>query len=258
MRRREFIRLFSSTVLAWPLTARAQQAAMQVIGFLNSGSSTQFTGLTEAFRRGLSETGYVEGKNVAIEYRWADGDYEKLPRLATDLVGRHVSVIFAGGPTAVVAAKAATTTIPIIFTSGGDPIALGFVSSLNQPGGNVTGVSFLGDELDAKRLELLRELVPAVASVGFLINSTRSGFQSEVKNAQRGAQTLDVKLIVLNASSEAEIDTAFADFPGNGSMRFWSGRIRFSRLAATRSSRWQIVCGSRRCTTAVNTWSPAA
>ena len=160
----------------------------------------------------MSESGYVEGQNLAIEYRWADGDYEKLPRLATDLVGRRVSVIFAGGPPAVVAAKAATTTIPIVFTSGGDPVELGFVSSLNQPGGNVTGVSFLGDELDAKRLELLRELVPAVASVGFLVNPTRSGFQSEVKDAQRAAHTLDVKLIVLNASSEAEFDTAFVEF----------------------------------------------
>ncbi len=212
MRRREFIRLFSSTVIAWPLAARAQQAAMPVIGFLNSGSSKSVQSLLAAFRQGLSESGYVEGQNLAIQYRWADGDYEKLPRLAADLVDRRMIAIFAGGPPAVVAAKAATTTIPIVFTSGGDPVELGFVSSLNQPGGNVTGVSFLGDELDAKRLELLRELVPAIASVGFLVNPTRSSFQFEVRDSQQAAQALGVKLIVLNASTEAEIDAAFAEF----------------------------------------------
>jgi putative ABC transport system substrate-binding protein len=212
MRRREFIRLFSSTVVAWPLTARAQQAAMPVIGFLNSASSESFQSLVAAFRQGLSESGYVEGQNLAIEYRWADGDYEKLPRLAADLVGRRVSAILAGGPPAVVAAKAATATIPIVFTSGGNPIELGLVSSLNQPGGNVTGVSFLLNELSAKRLELLRELVPAAASVGFLANPTRPSFQSEVKEAQQAAQALGVKLTVLNASTEAEVDAAFAEF----------------------------------------------
>jgi putative ABC transport system substrate-binding protein len=212
MRRREFIRLFTSTVFAWPLTARAQQAAMPVIGVLNSGSPKPFQSLVAAFRQSLSESGYVEGQNLAIEYRWAEGDYEKLPRIAADLVGRHVSVILANGPQAAVAAKAATAKIPIVFTSGGNPVELGFVSSLNQPRGNVTGVSFLSNELGAKRLELLRELVPAATSVGFLANPSRPSFQSEVKNSQQGAQALGVKLIVLNASTEAEIDTAFAEF----------------------------------------------
>src|SRR5262249_24498197 len=211
MRRREFIKLISGTAVAWPLAAHAQPV-IPVVGFLNSGSPTQFARLAEAFRRGLSETGYVEGKNVAIEYRWAEGDYEKLPRLAADLVGRRVSTICAGGVPAVVAAKAATTTIPIVFTSGGNPVELGLVSSLNQPGGNVTGVSFLTNELGAKRLEMFRELVPAATSVGFLANPTRPSFQSEVENAQQAAQALGVKLIVLNASIEAEIDTAFAEF----------------------------------------------
>ena len=133
----------------------------------------------------MSESGYVEGQNLAIEYRWADGDYEKLPRLVAELVGRHVSVILANGPQAVVAAKAATATIPIVFTSGGNPIELGFVSSLSHPGGNVTGVSFLTNELGGKRLELLRELVPTAKSVGFLVNPTRPSFQSEVKMHNR-------------------------------------------------------------------------
>src|SRR5215470_4299382 len=165
MRRREFIRLFSSTIVAWPLTARAQQAAVPVIGFLNSGSSKALQSFVAAFRQGLSESGYVEGQNLAIEYRWADGDYEKLPRLAVDLVDRHVSAIIANGPPAVVAAKLATATIPIVFTSGGNPVELGFVSSLNQPIRNVTGVSSLNNELGAKRFELLRELVPACCRI---------------------------------------------------------------------------------------------
>ena len=185
MRRREFIKLFSSSVVAWPLTARAQHAGMPMIGFLNSGSAETLQSLVAAFRQGLSESGYVEGQNLAIEYRWADGDYKKLPRLAAELVGRHVSVILANGPQAVVAAKAATATIPIVFTSGGNPVELGLVSSLSHPGGNVTGVSFLTNELGGKRLELLRELVPTATSVGFLVNPTRPSFQSEVKNAQQ-------------------------------------------------------------------------
>jgi ABC-type uncharacterized transport system substrate-binding protein len=211
MRRREFI-AFVGAVAAWSIAARAQQAPLPVIGFLNSGSAEAFQSLAAAARQGLSESGYVEGQNLAVEYRWASGDYKKLPSFVTDLVGHHVNVILAGGPPAVVAAKAATATIPIVFTSGSNPVELGFVSSLSQPGGNVTGVSFLGDELDVKRLELLRELVPAVTSVGFLLNPTRPSFQSEVKNAQQAAQALGVKLIVLNASTEAEIDSAFVEF----------------------------------------------
>jgi putative tryptophan/tyrosine transport system substrate-binding protein len=208
MRRREFITLVGAAA-AWPLTARAQQT---VIGFLNSGSPEAFQSLVVAFRQGLSESGYIEGHNLAIEYRWADGDYEKLAGLAADLVDRHVSAILAGGPPAVVAAKTATTTIPIVFTSGGDPIELGFVPSLNEPSGNVTGVSFLVNELAAKRLELLHELVPVATSVGFLANPTRPSFESEVKDAQQGAQALGLKLVVYNASTDAEIDAAFAEF----------------------------------------------
>jgi len=212
MRRRVFIAVLGGAAAGWPLATRAQQRAMPVIGFLNGGSAEAFKSLVAAFRQGLSESGYVEGQNLAIEYRWADGDYEKLPKLAADLVGRRVNVILANGPPAVVAAKVATATIPIVFTSGANPVELGLVSSLNQPGGNVTGVSFLVNELGGKRLELLRELVPAATSVGFLANPTRPSFQSQVKNTQQGAQALGVKLIVLNAITEAEIDAAFAEF----------------------------------------------
>jgi putative ABC transport system substrate-binding protein len=212
MRRREFITLLGGTAAGWPLAARAQQPAMPVIGFLNSGTPEPLTQLVAAFRQGLSETGYVEGQNLAIEYRWAEGAYERLPALATDLVRRQVAVIFAGAPPAVLAAKAATTTIPIVFTSGGDPVALGLVSSLNRPGANVTGVSFLVNELGAKRLELLRELVPTAAFIGFLANPTRPSSEAETKDTQQVAQTLGVQLHVVNASTEREIDAAFANF----------------------------------------------
>jgi putative tryptophan/tyrosine transport system substrate-binding protein len=211
MRRREFIKLLGNAVVAWPVVARAQRPAMPVIGLLNAGSSKSFQSLVAAFRQGLSESGYVEGQNLAIEYRWADGDYKKLPGLAADLVGRHVDAILVNSP-ALIAAKAATTTIPIVFTMGGNPVELGLVSSLSQPGGNVTGVSILLNELSAKRLELLRELVPAATSVGFLVNPTFPTVQSEMKDVQAAARALGIKLIVLNASTEAEIDTAFAEF----------------------------------------------
>jgi len=210
VRRREVITVIGGAA-AWPFAARAQQPTMPVIGFLNSGAAEALQSLVAAFRQGLSESGYVEGQNLGIEYRWANGDYNKLPRLAAELVGRHVSAILAGALPAVVAAKAATTTIPIVFTSGGNPVELGLVSSLSHPGGNVTGVSFLTNELGGKRLELLRELIPTAAYVGFLVNPTRPSFQSEVKNAQQAAQASGVKLLVLNASSEAEIETAFAE-----------------------------------------------
>ena len=168
--------------------------------------------LVAAFRQSLIESGYVEHQNLAIEYRWAEGAYNQLPGLAADLVHRRVDVIFAGGPPAALAAKAATRTIPIVFTSGGNPVELGLVSSLNQPGGNITGVSFLINELVAKRLELLRELVPAATSIGLLANMARPSSGAEVRTAQQAVQTLGASLYVQSAGSAGEIDAAFANF----------------------------------------------
>ena len=211
MKRRQFITLLGGTA-AWPLAARAQQA-MPAVGYLNSGSPEPMTHLTAAFRQGLSESGYVEGQNLTIEYRWAEGAYDQLPVLARDLVRRQVAVIFAGAPQAAVAAKAATATIPIVFTSGSNPVELGLVSSLSRPGGNATGVSFLLNVLTAKRLELLRQLVPNAALIGFLVNPTRgTSYEAEMKDTQEGAQTLGLRLYVLQASTEREIDGAFRNF----------------------------------------------
>jgi putative ABC transport system substrate-binding protein len=211
MRRREFIRLFSSTVVAWPLTARAQQAAMPVIGYLNSGSASAFQSLVAAFRQGLSESGYVEGQNLAIEYRWADGDYKKLPRLAADLVGRRVGVIVANGPPAVMAAKAATTTIPIVFETAGDPVQLGLVTSLARPGGNLTGVTSLNAEVGAKLLELLHELVPRATTIGLLVNPNNPNVaEPTTKSVQEAARTVGLEVHVLRASADRDFDTVFA------------------------------------------------
>ena len=181
MRRREFIRLFSSSVVAWPLTARAQQRpTMPVIGYLNGASAAQFPQLLAGFHKGLSETGYSEGRNVAFEYRYADGQYDRLPALAADLVSRGVSVIVAtaGTPT-IRAAKAATSSIPIVFVIGSDPVTFGIVASLNRPGGNITGMTLSGSETVAKRLGLMLELVPAAAVIAVLaIQRTRSASRS--------------------------------------------------------------------------------
>jgi putative ABC transport system substrate-binding protein len=213
MRRREFISLLGSTAVAWPLAARAQQRAMPVIGLL-SGTDRDARQL-DNIRQGLNEVGYVEGRNVAIEYRWAEGQLDRLPELAADLVRRQVNVIVTiQGAAVALAAKAATATIPIIFSIGGDPVKFGLVSSLNRPGGNATGISFLVNTLGAKRLEVLHELVPDATIVGLLINKNNPASSSETTDVQAAASELGLQIYVQHASSASEIDAAFASFIG--------------------------------------------
>jgi putative ABC transport system substrate-binding protein len=208
MRRRQFLGLVGGASIAWPLTGHAQKTTLPVVGFLNSASADGYASMAAAFRQGLKETGYVEGNNVAIEYRWADDRYDRLPALASDLVNRRVKVIFANSPS-IAAAKAATRTIPIVIMSGDDPVRLGFVASFNRPGGNITGVTILSQELAAKRLDLLRELVPHAKTIAVLINSDfgPSGrFRSDVEAA---AGVLRLSIEFLQANNEPEIDHAF-------------------------------------------------
>jgi ABC-type uncharacterized transport system substrate-binding protein len=194
MQRREFITLLGSGAVAWPLSARAQQPALPVIGVLGPWSREGFDPYLAAFRRGLSESGYVEGKRVAIEYRWAQGEYNRLPTLVADLIQRKVAVIVTGATPATRAAKAASTTVPIVFVIGADPVEVGIVASLNQPGGNVTGVSFLANSLLPKQFELLHETVPRTASIGFLVNPNNPNAESDTRDVRAAASTLGRKL----------------------------------------------------------------
>jgi putative ABC transport system substrate-binding protein len=208
MKRREFI-TFLTGVVAWPVVVRAQQAAMPVVGFLSSFTTNPR--FVAAFRKGLAEVGYIEGQNVAIEYRWAEGgQYDQLSTLAADLVNRRVAVIVASPIPAALAARAATTTIPIVFAIGSDPIESGLVASLNRPSGNITGVSFLSVELGAKRLELLRTLVPKAASIALLVNPNNSNAEPQTKETESAAAGLGLHLDVLKASSTADFDSAFS------------------------------------------------
>jgi putative tryptophan/tyrosine transport system substrate-binding protein len=212
MRRREFIALAGGATAAWPFAARAQQAALPVIGFLHPTSPDANADRMNAFRQGLKNTGYVEGENVAIEYRWAEGQIDRLPALAAELVLRKVAVVTTiGGATPAFAAKAATTTIPIVFVVAEDPVRLGLVASLARPGGNLTGINFFNAELVAKRLELLRELVPAATHVAVLVNPANAATaETTLRDAEPAARAMGLQIQLLNASTNREIDAAFA------------------------------------------------
>ena len=207
-RRRDFIKLLGGAAATWPLAARAQQTAVPVIGLIDAASVADRTDVMAAFREALAEAGYVEGQNIAIEYRWAEGRYDRLPELATDLVRRRVSVIVTPATTAAaLAAKAATATIPIVFGVGGDPVQLGLVPSLNRPGGNATGVNFFTIELMAKRMQLLRELVPAAKRVAVLVNPTDRSNETTLRDVEAAA--IGQEVVALEAASGREIDSAF-------------------------------------------------
>jgi putative tryptophan/tyrosine transport system substrate-binding protein len=211
MRRRDFIKGIAGTATTWPLAARAQQAAMPVVGFLGTTAANDFTDRVAAFREGLMDFGYVEGQNVVIEYRWPEGNYDRLATLAADLVRRQVAVIAAvGGEPSALAAKAATATIPIVFSIGGDPVRLGLVANLNRPGGNITGVNFFQSELGAKRLGLLHELLPKASAIGMLVNPTFADAETYVRDAEAAALPLGLQIHAVRASTTDDFDPAFA------------------------------------------------
>jgi putative tryptophan/tyrosine transport system substrate-binding protein len=229
VRRREFISLIGGAAAAWPLGARAQQPAMPVIGFLRSTSLADAMRLVTAFRQGLKEAGFVEGQNVAVEYRSAEDHPDRLPALVADLISRQVAVI-AGNQSSALAAKAATTTVPIVFATGADPVREGLVASLNKPGGNVTGVNFFSAELGPKRLELLRQLVPKATTFGMLVNPNNPDIEAERRDVQASAQAIGQQLIVIDVSSDRDIETTFATFVrrGAGALLVGTGAFLFS------------------------------
>ena len=211
MRRREFITLLCGAAAAWPLAARAQQSALPVVGFLSSRSPGESSEVVAAFRRGLRDSGFIEGQNLLIAFRWADGRYDRLPALAAELVQLRVAAMFAaGGPPAAFAAKAATQATPVVFSAVNDPVRLGLVASLNRPGGNLTGTNSFTVELAAKGIQLLKELVPATTLVAYLVNPSNPSVENYVKEAATAASALRIAVRVLNASTEPELDDAFA------------------------------------------------
>ena len=251
MERRSFMALVSGGLLAAPLAAEGQQKAVPVIGVLNTGSpSASSEPLMGAFRQGLSEAGYVEGQNLAIEYRWAEGHYDRLPALAADLVGRKVDLIMASSPPSALAAKSATSTIPIVFRGGADPVGDGLVASLARPGGNLTGVSFVPNELTAKRLELLSELVPQAGVIALLVNPNNTNAERNIRDGQEAARAKGVRLTILKAGSASEIDTAFATF-----VPLHAGALVVSADPFLTSRREQLVAlASRHAVPAIYAW----
>jgi putative tryptophan/tyrosine transport system substrate-binding protein len=241
MRRRDFITGIAGSTVAWPLAARAQQPAMPVIGFVSSQSPEAFREQLRGLRQGLKDTGYVEGENVAIEYRWAENQMDRLPELAAELVRRRVAVISTGSDAAALVAQAATATIPIVFSFSQDPVRLGLVASLARPGGNLTGINFLNAELAAKRLEFLRELVPAAARVAVLVNPTNApAAETTLRDVEAAARAMGLQIQVLNASTSREIAAAFATFGRErpdalfvgGDAFFISRRVQLATLAS--------------------------
>lgn len=218
MKRREFIKLgVGAAAHSWSYAAQAQQSSMPVIGFLSARSPSEAASVLRAFQEGLGEHGYFEGKNVEFEYRWAEGRYDRLPELAIELAVRQVNVIAAtGGDPSPLAAKLASTTIPVVFTMGGDPIKAGLVTSLNRPGGNITGSTLMGVELGPKRLELIRQLIPKATTISFLVNPNFPQTASEVQEVEAGAHALEIKISVLPASTEGEIEKAFENIVQQG------------------------------------------
>ena len=254
MKRREFITLLGGAAAAWPLAARAQQSAMPVIGFLGAGSYNEYAVRLGAFRRGLHEAGYAEGENVAIEYRWAETQVDRLPTLAADLVRRRVAVIATTGNAPALAAKAATTTIPVVFSVSEDPVRLGLVASLARPGGNLTGINYLVAEVTAKRLELLRALVPAAVQIAVLVNPEAPVTETVLRELEGAAATTGLRIRVLKARSSGEINAAFATFVHDrpdalfvsGGFLFTSRRVQLVHLA-TRYSVPAAYCRPRIC-----------
>jgi putative ABC transport system substrate-binding protein len=219
VKRRDVIKALVASSVLWPLTARAQQPAMPVIGFVNSGTPEGFAHLVAAWREGLKELGYIEGVNVAIEYRWAHGDYERLPQLLADLVQRRVAVIAStGGSRAVLAAKAATSTIPVVFEIGGDPVDLGVVKSLNRPEGNITGIRFFSGALGTKKLELLRELTPTASTIATLHHPNNPTSTFEQDQVMAAARTAGIEAMVLHAANAQDVDKAFVSLAGKPSL----------------------------------------
>jgi putative tryptophan/tyrosine transport system substrate-binding protein len=240
MRRRDFISLIGSAAATWPIAARAQQPAIPAIGFVYAGSSD--APLAAAFRKGLNEAGYVEGQNVTVEYHWLEGQFDRLPALMAELVRRRVAVIAAGSNFAALAAKAATTAIPIVFGVGEDPVKLGLVASLARPGGNLTGINFFGIELNAKRLALLHELVPKAVRIAVLVNPANiPASESALRDLPETARAIGLQIQVLNASTRDEIEAAFATLVRDradalyvaGDVFFTSRRVQFATLAAS-------------------------